>query len=289
MPGGGTRTFLGADHFEASLREAQIEAVIVPRSKFKARLTWADLLDIEVLRCEEDSPRVAYVHLPPQLAFVMFSANSGPLPVWRGTELEAEEIAFGARGDRLHQSTPALFVWNVIGMELAQLEYYGRALTGKSLFPSSEGRILRPSQRNIARLRRLHGQTCRLAETNPRMLSHSEVARSIAQDLIQASVACLTTSRTRTGGSAACEHAGIMVRFEEILAERLDQRLNTRALCELVGVGERMLRLCCAEFLGMTPLRYVQLRRLREAHSTLRDADPDTVQVAEVAQRFGFR
>jgi transcriptional regulator GlxA family with amidase domain len=137
-------------------------------------------------------------------------------------------------------------------------------------------------------LRRLHRQICRLAETNPRMLSHSEVARSITQDLIQASVACLTTSRTRTGGSAACQHAGIMVRFEEILAERLDQPLNMRALCELVGVGERMLRSCCAEFLSMTPLRYVQLRRLREVHSALRDADPDTMQVAEVAQRFGF-
>jgi AraC-like DNA-binding protein len=45
---------------------------------------------------------------------------------------------------------------------------------------------------------------------------------------------------------------------EEILAERLDQPLTMRALCELLGVGERMLRSCCAEFLGMTPLRYVQ-------------------------------
>jgi len=31
MPGGGTRTFLEPDHYEASLRQAQIESVIVPR------------------------------------------------------------------------------------------------------------------------------------------------------------------------------------------------------------------------------------------------------------------
>ena len=30
MSGGGTRTFLGADRYEAGLRDAQIEAVIVP-------------------------------------------------------------------------------------------------------------------------------------------------------------------------------------------------------------------------------------------------------------------
>jgi len=55
MPGGGTRTFLEPDHYEASLRQAQIEAVIVPRGKFKARLTWAELHHLQVLRCEEDS------------------------------------------------------------------------------------------------------------------------------------------------------------------------------------------------------------------------------------------
>jgi transcriptional regulator GlxA family with amidase domain len=42
------------------------------------------------------------------------------------------------------------------------------------------------------------------------------------------------------------------------------------------------------EYLGMSPIRYVLLRRLREVHSALRDADPDTVNVAEVAHRFGF-
>jgi hypothetical protein len=63
MPGSGTRTFLEPDHYEASLRQAQIEILIALSSKFKARLTWAELHDLQVLRCEEDFPRVAYVCL----------------------------------------------------------------------------------------------------------------------------------------------------------------------------------------------------------------------------------
>ena len=43
MPGAGTRTFLEPDHYEASLRQAQIEAVIVPEAKLRARITWAEL------------------------------------------------------------------------------------------------------------------------------------------------------------------------------------------------------------------------------------------------------
>src|SRR3974377_1479264 len=123
MPGGGTRTFPEPDYYEACLRQAQIEAVIVPFGKFGARLTWAELHHLQVLRCEEDSPRVAYVQLAPGLAFVTFPAVSGPLPVWCGRGMQAGDIIFHSRGERLHQSTPGPFAWNVIAMDPAQLEY----------------------------------------------------------------------------------------------------------------------------------------------------------------------
>ena len=134
MPGGGTRTFLEPDHYEAALRQAQIEAVIVPRGKFKARLTWAELHHLQVLRCEEDSPRVAYVQLAAGLASVIFPVGSQALPVWRGREMQAGEIVFHSRGERLHQSTLGPSVWNVIAIDPPQLERYGRALSGRSLW-----------------------------------------------------------------------------------------------------------------------------------------------------------
>ena len=129
MPGGGTRTFLECDHYEAGLRDAQIQAVIVSRGTFKARLTWADLHNVQVLRCEEDAPRVAYMCLAPRLAFVMFPAYRGPLPVWQGVELQAGEITFHGRGEGLHQSTQAFSVWNVIAIDLAQLDHYGGVMS----------------------------------------------------------------------------------------------------------------------------------------------------------------
>ena len=185
MPGSGTRTFLEPDHFEASLRQAQIEILVALSPQFKARLTWAELHDLEVLRCEEDFPRVAYVCLGPQLSFVTFPANSGPVPVWGGTELRPGEIVFHGRGERLHQSTPGSFAWNVIALDPFQLEQYGRALSGKPFSLPSEGKILRPSPRDVARLLRLHAQVCRLAKTKPKLLAHTEVARAIEQGLIQ--------------------------------------------------------------------------------------------------------
>ncbi len=246
MPGSGTRTFLEPDHYEASLRQAQIDILIASSHKFKARLTWAELHDLQVLRSEEDFPRVAYVCLGPQLSFVTFSAHSGPVPVWGGTELRPGEIVFHGRGERLHQSTPGTFAWNVIALDPFQLEHYGRALSGKPFSLPSERKILRPSPHNVARLRRLHAQVCRLAETRPKLLAHTEVARAIEQGLIQTLVVCLTAPNIRADGPIKHRHARIMTRFEEVLTEHLSEPLHTTELCELIGVTEWTLRSCCA-------------------------------------------
>src|SRR5271165_836723 len=288
MPGSGTRTFLEPDHYAASLRQAQIEILIAVSPKFKARLTWAELHDLQVLRCEEDFPRVAYLCLGPQLSFVTFPAHSGPLPVWGGTELRPGEIVFHGRGERLHQSTPGSFVWNVIALDPVQLEQYGRALSGKPFTLPLEGKILRPSPRDVARLRRLHAQVCRLAETKPRLLAHTEVARAIEQSLIQTLVACLTAASMRADSAIKRRHARIMIRFEEVLAEHLSEPLDTTELCERIAVTEWTLRSCCAEFLGMSPSRYVLSRRLGGGRVGLRDADPDGANLLELVRGFGF-
>ena len=289
MPGGGTRTFLEPDHYEAGLRQAQIGAVILPRdNKFRARLTWAELHHLQLLRCEEDHPGIAYVQLRPELAFVTFSADSGSLAVWRGTEMLTSDMVLHRRGDRLHRSAPGPFVWNVMAIDPAHLEYYGRALSGIPFSLPVEGRTLQPSHRLAAGLRRLHARICRLAETKPKILSHSEVARAIEQSLIQMLVTCLTTASGRTDGYAKHHHAGILVRFEEVLAEHLSRPLQMPELCDLIAVSDRTLRLCCAEFLGMSPSEYVLLRRLKEVRRVLRDATDKTVNIAEVAHRFGF-
>jgi AraC-like DNA-binding protein len=288
MPGGGTCTYFEPDHYEASLRRAQIELVTLPRGEFKARLTRAALHHLQVLRCEENPPRVGYLHLTQPLSFVTFSAHSGPLPVCRGTELQADDIMFHSRGERLHQSIPKSFVWNVIAVDPARFEHYGRALSGRPFSSPPEGRILQPSRRDAARLRRLHREICRLAETKSKMLSHSEVARALEQGLIQALIACLTTASARTEGYANRHHAKIMVKLEEVLAEHLSRPLSMRDVCELIGASDRTLRVCCAEFIGMSPTQYVLARRLKEVRRVLRDAKPDKVSVAEVARHFGF-
>ena len=59
-------------------------------------------------------------------------------------------------------------------------------------------------------------------------------------------------------------------------------------LCERIAVTERTLRSCCAEFLGMSPTRYVLFRRLSRAHVALRDAVPGGTNLVGLVRSFGF-
>lgn len=194
---------------------------------------------------------------------------------------------FHSRGERLHQATSAASVWGLIAIDPGQLENYGRVLI-KNPLSSPEGSVLQPSRRDGARLRRLHRQACRLAETNPKVLAHPEVARAIEQGLIQALVTCLATAKDDSRRGANRHHANIMVKFEEVLAEHLSRPLHMPEICELIGVTERTFRSCCAEFVGVTPSRYVLLRRLKQVRAALLDADPETANVTELARDGGF-
>ena len=79
-----------------------------------------------------------------------------------------------------------------------------------------------------------------------------------------------------------------MVRLEEVLAEHLSRPLRMPELCARIGTTDRTLRSCCAEFLGLSPTRYVLLRRLKQTRLILRNADPATANVADIARECGF-
>ena len=54
-----------------------------------------------------------------------------------------------------------------------------------------------------------------------------------------------------------------MIRFEKTLENHIDQRLKMPALCQ-IGVPEWTLSMYCDEFLGVSPVHYLLLRRLNK-------------------------
>jgi len=82
--------------------------------------------------------------------------------------------------------------------------------------------------------------------------------------------------------------AAIMARLEKVLAADSDRQLSMAELCAGTGVPERALRLCCEEFLGLSPTAYVRLRRLNLVRAALLRSDPAIATVGDVARHHGF-
>src|SRR5438270_10445923 len=235
MPETGHGPFIDPDDSQASLRQARIDLLTTPQGPFKAHLTWITLHHLHLVHSEEDLPRIAYLSLAPAMVILGFATRPDPPMLWGGMELRKGDLIFHGRGEKFHQRTTGPCGWSLLGLTPEHLERYGGALTGTPLSPPAAMRTLRPAARDAARLRRLHAQACRLAETRPKVLAHPEVARAIEQGLIHALVTCLA-AKAQDPGAARGDHIRMMVRFEEVLADHPNQPLHMPELCGMMGM-----------------------------------------------------
>jgi AraC-like DNA-binding protein len=288
MAENGTLTFSDPDGYAAEFGDARIDLTITGAGDFKARLTRLKLKDLEIYRCCESLPRIACISLAPELTFLSFPIDAVSL-ISDGFALRNGHIILHGRGERTHQRSSGACQWGLISLSPEQFASCGRALTGQAIAPPHASRILRPAHADVLRFQRLFAQACRLAEASrQKLIERPQVARALEQELLHAIINCLAANETDDNPKTRHHHAAVMVRFEETLRKRIDQKLSMPALCAELGVPARTLRMCCAEFLGVSPMRYLLLQRLNEARRALRRADPSTASVAEVARSHQF-
>ena len=276
------------DDYQTGLRACGIELLLTCTGRLTAGLTRIELCRLRLLCAQESMARVAYLKLAPALAFVTFPAEGDPGMTWAGVSLRPGDIVFHCLGEQMYQRTTGGCRWGAISLVPSDLVAHGRAIAEQDLVPPPDGRVIRAPPSAARWLKRLHKKVCRLAETKPDFIVHPEVARALEQELIYALVTCLVRGEVVGKAPAQRRHARIMTRFAELLTSDPASPMPMPELCRALGVSERGFRMCCVEFLGMSPNLYLRLRRLHAARAELRYADPETSCVAEIARRHGF-
>jgi AraC-like DNA-binding protein len=140
----------------------------------------------------------------------------------------------------------------------------------------------------MANLLRLHSEAESLARNAPAILNHPESARSLEHALIQALMACIAAPDLPKERPARHRHHAIMTRFRAALQESDNQAVYLPELRMATGTSARTLTACCQEYLGMSPKRFLTLRRLHLAHHVLHKSDSANMTVTEIATKFGF-
>jgi AraC-like DNA-binding protein len=202
--------------------------------------------------------------------------------------LSHADVALLSTAAECHLRIPGGFPWLAMSLAPEDLAAAGHAVAGRELRAPPVTRLLRPPGPLLARLRNLHGSACDLAATAPDILHHSEVGRAMEQELIRTMVACLASDDSVGAVRDVGKRAPVMRRFERALEEHEGEPLYLLELCAQIGVSDRQLRLYCQEQLGMSPHRYLWLRRMHMARRALALAHDSTSTVTSIATGHGF-
>jgi AraC-like DNA-binding protein len=260
----------------------------VGRGDFNAKPTRVELHRLWMQRFSEDLPRVVEAATKKERAYISFRVRPGPDLLQAGVEIEPSAVLRHGQTHEYYQRSSGSVSFGTMSLPVEDIASLGQGLAGVDLTTAREAMSITPAPAATAKLQRLHAAAGQLAEDAPEIIAHPEAARGLEQALIEALFACLGEGVAGEDRSALRHHATIMRRFRRAVEESPDQPLYIPELCKAIGVSDRTLRVCCQEQLGMSPKRYLLLRRMHLARRALRDSTPGTATVTEIATQYGF-
>jgi AraC-like DNA-binding protein len=240
-------------------------------------------------RTAENLPRVLNIETHSKRAAIIFAADQGQPPIHvSGIALARGEVLVWDSGLPGHHRSAAACQWGAMSLALEDLAVAGNAIIGRELAPPPFPRRITPSAPVLTRLLNLHEAAAQLAKTAPHILAETEVGRAIEHSSVEATVRCFATGNAVDERSVFRHHTRVMRQLEEFLQANPEGPLYIAELCTAVGVSYPTLRASCQEHLGMSPKRYLWLRRMHLARYALLRANPEIATVTEIATNFGF-
>ncbi len=288
MPSSAARSCTDPDQYAASIRQATCELTVTARGNFATELIRIDLHHLWAQRFSEALPRIIHAADWGGRAAISFQTEPGPSVVRAGMEMQPDAIMRHGEGQSYYVTTAGSGSYGGMSLPVEEMARVGAAIAGCDLTPPNAARMITPQPAAMARLQGLHGTAAALAKDSPEVIAHPEAARGIEQALIEAMVGCLGDGEVQEDRAALRQHRMIMRRFHRVVQENPDQALFIPEICTAVGASERTLRVCCEEHLGVSPKRYLLLRRMRLVRRALRDSAPAATTVTEIATRYGF-
>jgi AraC-like DNA-binding protein len=289
MPSSAMRTFTDPDMYFAGIRNLQIDGVITKRGEFRVESTRIDLHRLWMHRFDEDLPRIMRITPSGKRSSILFATEPDQPEIQiSGIEASQDQIAMIGLDRPYYLRSSAACGWGTMSLTPEDLAAAGEAIIGRPVTPPLLPRWTSPPAPVVSRLLQLHEAAGHLAKTAPDILAKPEVARAIEEALVEAMILCLTEGHLDDVRNVHHHRATVMRRLEEVLTSTPDRPLYMPQLCTTVGASYTTLRDCCQEYLGISPRRYLWLRRMHLVRRALRIADAEKTTVTEIATDYGF-
>lgn len=225
---------------------------------------------------------------PPDICALVLQLGGASATFWRGREVNERTLLSYRPGSEHVARTSGGMVWTALFCEPAVLDDAAHRMHGVEPAQSpATSAFVEPHPAALDALRAALQEAFLIAEAAPHVLESHATRRSLEESILRAAVCAIDPQGDRAAPDGPMlSHERAVRRAEDALADKLDTPIYVADLCNAAGVSERTLRNAFQSLYGMSPIRFLQLRRLHQVRRALRsDAQAS---VTEVALRYGF-
>ena len=288
MTSSAARSFSDPDDFASSIRATRYEMTVTGRGRFAAELVRINLHDLWMQRFSSNLPWISHAENLSGRAIFVFHTQAGADLLRGVNEMRRSDIARLADGQVSYQRASGPVFWGSMSLPVDAMAAIGATMAGSDSMPPRDAVMVTPPRAMMERLRRLHAAAGHLAEHAPEIIANAAAARGLEEHLVQGLTACLRTAESGEDNAAKRRHAVVMKKFRAVVEARGNDPIYLSELCAALNVSDRTLRVCCHEHLGVSPIRYLWLRRMQLARRALATASSVSETVTDIATAHGF-
>ena len=273
--------FRDLDEFSASNGVFECDFIQLASRPVDSRALRVSLDRLLLVRGTENVPYAVRAGARANLCTLLLPLASSSETVWRGRKVDERTLLSYQPGAEHVARSGGGLDWATVLYEPDVI----KAAAGERHVDGSTIHEVDPAA--LGRLRAALQETFTIAESSPGMLDDPGVRQALEESVLEAAVVALDPNGERVRGDGSSHsHERIVRRAEEVLLDQIEAPIYVGELCAAASVSERTLRNAFQSIYGMSPIRYLHLRRLHQVRRALR-RDP-LARITEVALRYGF-
>jgi AraC-like DNA-binding protein len=281
-----TRGFVDPDEYQSAIHAGDDLYSLLRHGDFRAELTSVEIGRLTLQRGREVLPRLASSGMPPNRVGILGWPGDGRLPIVRGAQMRPGELMCLGLGMQSHHRTSGPNEFVSLTLDQTELDRAAIDLTGNRLAITS-GEVLRPPGHLREWFFSVIYSAIRAVQATPMILASPQATAALEQALVRPMILCMVQGEVQMESIPRGRRAVIAKRFEATVDGNFDTPLLVPDLCRMIGVPGRTLRALCQEQLGMSPQRFLALRRLHLTRRALLRSDHRSMTVTDIVTGHG--
>ncbi len=285
-PGSCNRSFTDPDEYQSAIRGGDSRYSVLGLGTFEAELTTIESGRLTLQRGRERLPRLASSGMPSNMVGMLGWFGDCQLPVVRGLQMRRGEWICLGPGMQSNHRTFGPNDFAALTLDASELTRAAFELTGCEL-TVTPGMVLRPPDQLGRRLLSVIETATDMTATASGIFASRPATDALEETLLRPMIMCLLHGEARRESKPRGRRAAMAKTFEAVVEANFDRPLLVSDLCRIIDVSERTLRNLCQEQLGMSPHRFLALRRLHLARRALLRSDQSSATVTGIAMSHG--